>query len=143
MRFLSCRVSWALRPVLSVLLVVLFFTASLLELSVAAETCLGNQSSTSLAVDVVVSVIEEEMVVVDGITLYPNPSKGQFTLSTPSLKEDAILEVYSMEGRLVNQKNLPANTNQTFIDLQQPSAGLYAVRLLARNKLSMMKIIVS
>ena len=79
----------------------------------------------------------------DGITLYPNPSKGQFTLSTPSLKEDAILEVYSMEGRLVNQKNLPANTNQTFIDLQQPSAGLYAVRLLARNKLSMMKIIVS
>lgn len=53
MRFLSCRVSWALRPVLSVLLVVLFFTASLLELSVAAETCLGNQSSTSLAIDVV------------------------------------------------------------------------------------------
>ena len=83
------------------------------------------------------------MVVVDDITLYPNPSKGQFTLSTPSLKEDAILEVYSMEGRLVYQKNIPANTNQTFIDLQQPSAGLYAVRLLAGNKLSSMKIIVN
>jgi hypothetical protein len=33
--------------------------------------------------------------------------------------------------------------NQTFIDLQQPSAGLYAVRLLAGNKLSSMKIIVN
>jgi hypothetical protein len=83
------------------------------------------------------------MVAVDDITLYPNPSKGQFTLSTPSLKEDAVLEVYSMEGRLVYQKNIPANTKQTFIDLQQPSAGLYAVRLLAGNKLSSMKIIVN
>jgi hypothetical protein len=48
-----------------------------------------------------------------------------------------------MEGRLVYQKNIPANTKQTFIDLQQPSPGLYAVRLLAGNKLSSMKIIVN
>jgi len=108
-----------------------------------AENCLGNQSSASLLLDGTVSVEEVEMVVVDDITLYPNPSKGQFTLSTPSLKEDAVLEVYSMEGRLVYQKNIPANTKQTFIDLQQPSAGLYAVRLLAGNKLSSMKIIVN
>lgn len=116
---------------------------ALTTLSVVAENCLGNQSSASLILNGTVSVEEEEMVVVDDITLYPNPSKGQFTLSTPSLKEDAILEVYSMEGRLVYQKNIPANTNQTFIDLQQPSAGLYAVRLLAGNKLSSMKIIVN
>jgi hypothetical protein len=117
--------------------------SGLTTLSVVAENCLGNQSSASLLLDGSVSEEEVEMVVVDDITLYPNPSKGQFTLSTPSLKEDAILEVYSMEGRLVYQKNIPANTNQTFIDLQQPSAGLYAVRLLAGNKLSSMKIIVN
>jgi hypothetical protein len=81
--------------------------------------------------------------VVDDITLYPNPSNGQFTLSTPSLKEDAKLEIYSMEGRLVYQTSIPANTMQTFIDLQQPSAGLYAVRFLAGNKQSMKKIIVN
>ena len=115
----------------------------LTTLSVVAENCLGNQSSASLLLDGTVSVEEEEMVMVDGITLYPNPSKGQFTLSTPSLNEDAALEVYSMEGRLVYQTTIPANTNQTFIDLQQPSAGLYAVRLLAGNKLSSMKIIVN
>ena len=116
---------------------------ALTTLSVVAENCLGNQSSASLLLDGTVSVEEEEMVVVDGITLYPNPSKGQFTLSTPSLNEDAALEVYSMEGRLVYQTTIPANTNQTFIDLKQPSAGLYAVRLLAGNKLSSMKIIVN
>jgi hypothetical protein len=115
----------------------------LTTLSVVAENCLGSQSSASLILVDAVSVEEEEMVVVDDITLYPNPSKGQFTLSTPSLKEDAVLEVYSMEGRLVYQKNIPASTKQTFIDLQQPSPGLYAVRLLAGNKLSSMKIIVN
>jgi hypothetical protein len=116
---------------------------ALTTLSVVAENCLGNQSSASLLLDGTVSVEEVEMVVVDDITLYPNPSKGQFTLSTPSLKEDAILEIYSMEGRLVYQTNIPANTMQTFIDLQQPSAGLYAVRFLAGNKQSIMKIIVN
>ncbi|MFM7233583.1 MAG: T9SS type A sorting domain-containing protein, partial [Flavobacteriales bacterium] len=115
----------------------------LTTLSVVAENCLGSETSASIILVDAVSVEEEEMVVVDGITLYPNPSKGQFTLSTPSLREDAVLEVYSMEGRLVYQTNIPANTNQTFIDLQQPSAGLYAVRLLAGNKLSSMKIIVN
>jgi hypothetical protein len=115
----------------------------LTTLSVVAENCLGSETSASIILVDAVSVEEEEMVVVDGITLYPNPSKGQFTLSTPSLKEDAVLEIYSMEGRLVYQTNIPANTNQTFIDLQQPSAGLYAVRLLAGNKLSSMKIIVN
>jgi hypothetical protein len=75
--------------------------------------------------------------------LYPNPSTGQFTLSTPSLKEDAVMKVYSMEGRLVYQTTIPANTNQTFIDLQKPSAGLYAVQLLTGHKLKIMKIIVN
>ena len=116
---------------------------ALTTLSVVAENCLGNQSSASLLLDGTVSVEEEEMVVLDGITLYPNPSQGQFTLSTPTLGEDAVLEIYSMEGLLVYQTTIPANTNQTFIDLQQPSAGLYAVRLLAGNKLSSMKIIVN
>ena len=116
---------------------------ALTTLSVVAENCLGNQSSASLLLDGTVSVEEEEMVVLDGITLYPNPSQGQFTLSTPTLGEDAVLEIYSMEGLLVYQTTIPANTDQTFIDLQQPSAGLYAVRLLAGNKLSSMKIIVN
>jgi hypothetical protein len=48
-----------------------------------------------------------------------------------------------MEVRLVYQTIIPANTKHTFIDIQQPSAGLYAVRLLAGNKLSSMKIIVN
>jgi hypothetical protein len=116
---------------------------ALTTLSVVAENCLGNQSSASLLLDGTVSVEEVEMVVMDDITLYPNPSKGQFTLSTLSLKEDAVVEVYSMEGRLVYQTNIPASTKQTFIDLQQPSPGLYAVRLLSGNKLSSMKIIVN
>ena len=111
---------------------------ALTTLSVVAENCLGNQSSASLLLDGTVSVEEEEMVVLD-----PNPSQGQFTLSTPTLGEDAVLEIYSMEGLLVYQTTIPANTDQTFIDLQQPSAGLYAVRLLAGNKLSSMKIIVN
>jgi hypothetical protein len=115
----------------------------LTTLSVVAENCLGNQSSASLILGGTVSVEEEEMASEEDITLYPNPSTGQFTLSTPSLKEDAVMKVYSMEGRLVYQTTIPANTNQTFIDLQKPSAGLYAVQLLTGHKLKIMKIIVN
>jgi hypothetical protein len=68
------------------------------------------------------------------ISVYPNPSNGQFIVSTPSLHTDATLEVYSTDGRLVYQQTIPSTTTETSIDLQQPAAGLYQVRIVEGDK---------
>ena len=80
--------------------------------------------------------------VLEDISVYPNPSNGQFILNTPSLEMDAILEVYFTEGRLVYQTIIPAHTNQTSIDLQQPAAGLYQVRVVAGGEVRSLKVVV-
>ncbi|MFM9027832.1 MAG: T9SS type A sorting domain-containing protein, partial [Bacteroidota bacterium] len=69
-------------------------------------------------------------------------SNGQFILNTPSLELDAILEVYSTDGRLVYQKNIPSNTTQMLIDLQQPAAGLYQVRVVVGEEVRSVKVVI-
>jgi len=77
------------------------------------------------------------------ISVYPNPSNGQFTISTPSLQTDATLEVYSTDGRLVYQQTIPSATAETSIGLQQPAAGLYQVRIIAGGEVRMTKVVVN
>jgi hypothetical protein len=76
------------------------------------------------------------------ISVYPNPSNGQFTVSTPSLQTDATLEVYSTDGRLVYQQTIPSTTTETSIDLQHPAAGLYQVRVVEGEVVQNLKVIV-
>jgi hypothetical protein len=76
------------------------------------------------------------------ISVFPNPSNGQFTISTPSLQTEATLEVYSTDGRLVYQKSIPSTTTETSIDLQQPATGLYQVRVVAGEVVQNLKVIV-
>ena len=77
------------------------------------------------------------------ISVYPNPSNGQFTISTPSLQTDATLEVYSTDGRLVYQQTIPSTTTETTIELQQPATGLYQVRIIAGGEVRMSKVVVN
>ena len=77
------------------------------------------------------------------ISVFPNPSNGQFTISTPSLQTDATLEVYSTDGRLVYQQTIPSTTTETSIDLQHPAAGLYQVRIIAGGEVRMTKVVVN
>jgi len=73
---------------------------------------------------------------------YPNPSNGQFTLKMKSMDVEALLEIYFMDGRLVYSQIVPANSISTHIDLQQPAAGLYQVRLVSGVEVTGCKLIV-
>jgi len=77
------------------------------------------------------------------ISIHPNPSNGLFTISLPSFEMEATLEVYSTDGRLVYQKNIPSNTTQMLIDLQQPAAGLYQVRVVVGEEVRSVKVVVN
>jgi hypothetical protein len=118
------------------------------NLSVVASNCIGNGSRGALALKANgngpgaglaarMAAVGTEM-----MSVYPNPSNGQFTLNTPSLETDAMVEVYSIEGRLVYTRCIPANTKQTPIDLQQPASGLYQVRVVAGAEVKSVKLII-
>ena len=115
------------------------------NLSVRASNCRGNGSSATMMLNASTPSPSRPRLsqsVLEDISVYPNPSNGQFILNTPSMELDAILEVYSTEGRLVYQTIIPAHTNQTSIDLQQPAAGLYQVRVVAGGEVRSLKVVV-
>jgi hypothetical protein len=120
------------------------------NLSVVASNCKGNGARGNLALSknggnlgVGYSYPRIASTQPADISVFPNPSNGQFTISTPSLQTDATLDVYSTDGRLVYQQTIPSGTTETSIDLQQPAAGLYQVRIIAGGEVRMAKMVVN
>ncbi|MEY3344267.1 MAG: Secretion system C-terminal sorting domain, partial [Bacteroidota bacterium] len=67
---------------------------------------------------------------------------GMFVLSSTDLLTDATLEIYSMDGRLVHQQDIPAYTTETSINLQNASNGLYQIRMVSGSEARSLKVVV-
>jgi hypothetical protein len=115
------------------------------KLTVRASNCFGNGSSKTIALRInngSSSSPRLALLTAGDISVFPNPSNGHFTLTIPSLEADAKVEVYSAEGRLVLKQSIPANTEQTAIDLQRPAAGLYQLLLVGGEEIIRTKVVV-
>jgi hypothetical protein len=113
-------------------------------LSVTASNCQGNGAHATKVIRV--SAAAREMAsgesLATPIDIYPNPNSGVFTLRTSSTSVDKRVEIYSVDGRLVYQETIPANTTNTSIDLQRPAVGLYQVRLVAGEEVRTTRVVV-
>jgi uncharacterized sodium:solute symporter family permease YidK len=61
---------------------------------------------------------------------------------TPSLPRESTLEVYAMDGRLLHSQVISASTAVTELSIEQPTAGLYMLRLLMGMEVLSLKVIV-
>lgn len=76
------------------------------------------------------------------LEVYPNPTVGNFTLMWSSPVEDARVEVYSFDGRLLCAQIIPAGNLETFIKLEKPAAGVYHIRWVAGDVVKSVKVLV-
>jgi hypothetical protein len=68
------------------------------------------------------------------IAIYPNPSKGIFTVSMGATSLESI-EVYDLTGKIVYAKNeFQANQYQTTLDLSTVTSGIYFVKIESQNQ---------
>ncbi|MCC7332689.1 MAG: T9SS type A sorting domain-containing protein [Flavobacteriales bacterium] len=70
--------------------------------------------------------------------IYPNPNNGIFTLETTTFKKSTI-EIYNIAGQLILQKLFVDNTTQ--INLTDYPKGLYLVKIISDNKVTVKKIV--
>lgn len=63
-----------------------------------------------------------------GITVFPNPSKGLFTIGTKSLKGSATIEVLNLQGKLIEIRQANIN-NAIEFDLSTFTSGVYLIRI--------------
>ena len=97
-----------------------------------ANNC-SNTASVTVVVDVCTGIQNTGSGNI-GITLYPNPNKGEFFLSLSTIKGSEEVELYSAVGQLVMTQKLTQAEN-TRVDMKDQANGVYLVRIKDGNTL--------
>ncbi len=69
------------------------------------------------------------------IQMYPNPAENEATLST-SLKENTVITITDMNGKLIQEISVNANTSSVKINTEQFAGGIYFVTGTNSNEIS-------
>lgn len=101
----------------------------------AGLPCLANVKSNTVEIASIENPVSE-----DTFTLFPNPSKDYFTLKFDEIQENTLVEVYSMDGRLVSTQKCNGLISIP-IDLSNESSGSYTVSIVANNKIRKARLI--
>jgi len=108
------------------------------EVSVTASNACGSSGPAVLAVHLDNTGLSNSLGV-DGLALFPNPSSGQFTITTAtSIGRITVLDAL---GRVV-QDFRPAVTDRLTLDLSGEANGLYTVRIIQGDQHTKLQVIV-
>ena len=70
----------------------------------------------------------------DQLKLYPNPSDSQINIDYDlEGKKKGVLEIYNMEGQLIEQKNLGDFFDKVMLDVSEYTSGTYIVKIQTDN----------
>ena len=73
------------------------------------------------------------------VKVYPNPSSDVFYISTENVNEVMFVQVFSLDGRLVSEKEI--HSSLEIIDMSAQLPGVYSLRLILGNQVKEMRII--
>jgi len=102
----------------------------------------GETEDYTITVDATASVQEVSF---DGFNIFPNPTKGAFTLNLKLANTAKIsVQLYDVRGRLIDEKNY-YNTEVDFserIFFEKAASGLYVLKVINGNKQTTKKLII-
>ena len=76
-------------------------------------------------------------------SLYPNPTKEEFTLVAPTTKESLTIEIFDTKGQLVYRKEIPAISARIHkIDVSSIANGIYFVKINSGSIFKIEKLII-
>jgi hypothetical protein len=94
----------------------------------------GSRGATALSVSLGIS--ENNLL---SFEMYPNPVLDVLNIQLPTSTEKAEVSVFDYTGRLVSSKTI--SSNDTAIDVQKISKGIYMIRVAANNKIGVQRFI--
>ena len=103
----------------------------------------GEVEDYTIIVEDVTASIDD--VSFEGFNLYPNPTKGEFTLNLEVINTAKVsAQLYDVRGRLIDEKEY-FNTNTNFSErilFEKASAGLYLLKVTNGNKQTTRKLMI-
>lgn len=104
----------------------------------AVEVTHSGCTDTSICISIT-NVGVEPISFANGIALYPNPTRGKFTVHTNQPMADAMLKVTSLTGQTIVQKT-HVSGNVAELDLSKEAAGIYFVEISDNGNSARIKI---
>lgn len=104
-----------------------------------STTCNGSDTSSIIINIPTCAQIKNINAVFNSIKVYPNPSKGVFTISMDATSSDTELEVYNSIGQLILSKKTITSTAQ--LDLSKQANGIYYLKLKGNSEVNAIKLI--
>ncbi|MCM1532159.1 MAG: chitobiase/beta-hexosaminidase C-terminal domain-containing protein [Bacteroides sp.] len=95
----------------------------------------GEAISDTVKVALVIDNTANEGKELAGVSVYPNPSDGRFSVSVPV---NAVVEVFAANGRMIKRVNVSAGENAMQLD----NAGVYFIRVRANGQETVKKVVV-
>jgi len=92
----------------------------------------GCSSSTIVAVTVNVCTNIESNTKNTSISLYPNPTNGEFNLNVNSSQLNNVIEIYNSLGELIKKQEVKELNSK--INLSELASGIYHIRLMSGEK---------
>ena len=71
--------------------------------------------------------------------MYPNPVSNLLTIQLPEITEKTEVVILDLTGRLIKSKTI--TTNDTSLDVQKISNGIYVVRVATSDKIGVKRFI--
>lgn len=102
-----------------------------------SDFLVSGQSSFACGITEVASLKSISSKYDEFVFIYPNPSKGVFTVLMPKLSEE--VKVYNAVGQVVYQTK---NNGQTSLDLELIENGIYTVQVSIENEVVIKKVVV-
>lgn len=104
----------------------------------AVEVTHSGCTDTSVCISIT-NVGVEPVSFANGIALYPNPTRGKFTVQTNQTMTDATLKVTTLTGQTVAQKT-QISGNTVELDLSKEAAGIYFVEINDNGNVARIKV---
>jgi hypothetical protein len=108
--------------------------------TITAEDGITNKEWTvSVVADEFMSLNRDKL---DLISVYPNPSDGNFNIDLSNLNGVVNCEIHDLNGRVLFNKKINAKEKGSVHIYTELSAGVYFIRIIEENKISVQKIVV-
>jgi len=76
-----------------------------------------------------VGITNYELEITNYVKIYPNPTTGQLQITNYELRENMVIEIFSVVGQIVGAYRIRPEANETIIDISHLTNGLYFLKI--------------
>ena len=85
-------------------------------------------------------IFSKKIDLIETFTAYPNPTSGNFEISTPISENEISVAIYNAYGQLLSKKMYPVISGKIQLSLENKPAGLYFVKVLTNSPVTLKMI---